>query len=570
MTVWRSGKTGCFETSIDGDTLENIGVETIECDVAVIGGGLAGMTAALEAKQNENRVFLFMKGKPGFSGSSSFAGGGFAACLGADDTPSCHAEDTLSAGRFVNDPQLVETFAKAAPDGIRYLEKLGVKFGKTNDDFALLRVGGHRKKRGIRCAGGGTKQMMEALHRRVLEKDVKIFNDCPIIELLTDEESIHGLIGLDARRKRFYQIACRTAVIATGGAGGLYPLTSMPGDLMGDGCAMALRHGLSLKDMEFIQFTPTALAYPPELQGTSTGGMLLAEGAQLTNRQGQRFMEKYDPQRMEASTRDILARAIHSEILSGNGTTHGGVHLHLSTIKRDLLEKNAGHFLQRLARHGIDPLKGPLEIAPAVHFFMGGIKINSQCETDLKGIFACAEAASGLHGANRLSSNGLSEAVVFGRIAGREAGRLARTMSGQPMKSPVWDGFKSEGRRKSSIPISETDAICKALRQCMINVCGLQREAQSLRSGLDELKGFSNQIALCAPEDGYERLKWVMACNLILLGQAVVLSALTREESRGAQFRTDYPKQDDKNWKRNIEIRLVCGELSLTTPAVSV
>ena len=537
-------------------------LKNLDCDVLVMGGGLAGIMAALAAKETQSRIFLFMKGAIGSSGSSSYAGGGFAASVGDKDTPGLHAGDTLAGGYGLNDAKLVEVFCQKAPEAMMCLKQLGVSLGSADGRLSLLDVPGHSVKRGIRCLGGGTQKMMQVLRHHVIERKIKVFEDIPIIDLVVEQGRVLGAVGINTRNPCLYHIKTAAIVIASGGMGNLYPLTSNPGDLWGDGYVLGLLNGATLKDMEFIQFSPTALAHPSNLQGTSTGGMLLGEGALLTNRNGERFMERYDPARMEASTRDVVSRAIQREIVEGRGTKHGGVYLDLSTLTREFLEKNAGHFMALLAKNGIDPLTSLLEIAPAVHFCMGGIKINASCETGIDGMFAAGEVTAGVHGANRLSSNGLTEALVFGRIAGEQAGRRAVERSASQTDFFGWERYLESSNSAEFLTIEQIKTMVTQVRQCMLKAGGLERNRANLEDGIKRLKQLRKKIEQLRPKNPSTLVEYVRLRNMAILGLTILTSALVREESRGAHFRSDFPNRNDVKWLRNIELSWENGELT--------
>jgi fumarate reductase (CoM/CoB) subunit A len=257
----------------------------------------------------------------------------------------------------------------------------------------------------------------------------------------------------------------------------------------------------------------------------------------------------------------VVSRAIQREIVEGRGTEHGGVYLDLSTLTPEFLQNNAGHFMALLAKNGIDPLTSLLEIAPAVHFCMGGIKINAFCETGIKGLFAAGEVTAGVHGANRLSSNGLTEALVFGRIAGQQAGRrTVERFSGQP-KFPGWHSYLARNEDRRPLNVDQIRAMITLVKKCMLKAGGMERDCATLDSGISQLKKLRGEVVNVRPQDPSVLVEYSRLNNGIILGLAVLTSALVREESRGAHFRSDFPDKEDAKWLQNIEVNWENGEL---------
>lgn len=510
-----------------------------DAELVVVGGGLAGMIAAIRAHELGMRPTLVTLSKPGHSGNTPKAGGGFAVALGPDDSPELHVQDTLAGGLQAGQPSLVRKMAVEAPSAIKMLEKVGVRFVRTPEgSLALLRVPGHSVRRGIRCQGGGAAALMEALVP-LLMKSAVVIERTAVLEILVEEGAVCGVLARREGIEENLWLRSSQVILATGGLGALYPLTTNSPEVCGDGYAMALQAGVELMDMEYIQFTPTSLAYPPALRGVSTGGMLLAEGGKLFNSRGERFMQRVDPNQAEASTRDIVARAILREVLEGRGSPAGGVYLDLSGIPEDFLRANAGHFLTLLSSHGIDARREQLQIAPAAHFSCGGVVIDENAATCIPGLLAAGEVAAGIHGANRLSSNALTEALVFGRIA-------AETASG--MKSSRISSYPPSKAQRRYIEGEESDRI--SIRDMMLRSAGLEREKETLQTGLRFLDECWHKLTK-TEEKGIPLIG-----RMLVTAQAVLEAALLREETRGSHCRLDFPDTLPPHSYYSINIRL--------------
>jgi fumarate reductase (CoM/CoB) subunit A len=534
----------------------NFSFERRECDVLVIGGGLAASRAALAAVRSGARTALMLKGVPGESGSSAVAGGGLAAVMGVPDVPEDsvdrHYADTLAAGDYVNDPGLVRTLVTEAAGAIRELEQMGARFvcGESGEIEVFL-APAHTCRRSVRVEGGGTLMLMGPLTDYLRRQPVEIMETTSALEILTEGGRAAGVLALS--RERLMIVRAKAIVLATGGAGRIYPLTSNMPESTGDGYAMALRRGLALTGMEFVQFTPTALAYPKALEGTSTGGVLLGlPGTRMLNARNERFMERYDPVRREASTRAILSRAIQTEIAEGRGSPHGGIYLDLTANDAATLERLAAPFMRKLATYGIDLRSQPIEIAPAVHYFMGGIEIDVRTQTRLPGLYAAGEAAGGVQGSNRLSSNSLSDVNVFGRIAGDEASAWARAGS----EAASWTTLQETAAQVLE-PLHAVDApsatdvledLHARLKRVMFAHAGLVRDAAGLKAGIEAIATLRSEFAALTPVDAGDLRAYFELRNMLDVGEAVTRSALHREESRGAHYRVDFPERNDERW----------------------
>ncbi|NHM28748.1 FAD-dependent oxidoreductase [Desulfofundulus sp. TPOSR] len=549
-------------------------MESIKAGVLVIGGGLAGIMAALTASRAGVQVVLVTKSSSlGTSGNTSMAGGGFAASFGYenDDSPKKHCEDTIKSGAFMNNQEMVRVLAEKAPSILEFLAELGIPFIRDGNRFKQFFLPGHSRPRAVRLLGGGTRELMAVLGRELVRNGVKIQLRVFIKDLVQERGCIAGAVGFlkDSAVPVIFQ--AKAIVLATGGGGDIFPLTTNKRGTTADGLAMALRAGLSLKDLEFIQFTPTAMVFPPRLAGQSIGGILLGQpGARLLNNQGERFMVNYDPDRMEAATRDVVARAIYREILAGRGTNHGGVFLDVTGVPLEILESTTGNILRALQKQGIDLTSERIEIAPAVHFFMGGIEVDPSCCTGIKGLFAAGEVTAGVHGANRLSGNGLTEAVVFGAIAGTAAARYIQDAPDIAASKKIFTDYfettfkTTNNGKRPNLPIQVIiKGLNQRLQQVALKALGLERKKSLLQEGVEEIDTLEKELtSILAGQIKFKHrcLRLYELENMILVIKAAITAALMRTESRGAHYRPDYPEQES-GWLKNISVRLVNGEL---------
>ena len=540
-----------------------------EFDVLVIGGGLAAMRAALAASVAGARTAMMLKGIAGESGSSAIAGGGLAAVLPVREEPGDSAErhlaDTLAAGDELNDPVLVRTLVSEAGVAIRELEAMGAEFVRGDDgEIAVFLAPAHTARRSVRVAGGGTARLVGPLTAHLRRQPIEILERTTALDILCESGAARAVVAVQG--ERVLLVRAKAIVLASGGAGRIYPLTSTMAESTGDGYAMALRCGLALTGMEFVQFTPTALAHPEPLAGTSTGGVLLGlSHTRLWNAAGERFMERYDPERKEASTRAILSRAIQTEVVEGRGSPHGGVFLDLTRNDHATLERLAAPFMRKLEPHGIDIRRDRIEIAPAVHYFMGGIEIDPRCETGIAGLYAAGEVAGGVQGSNRLSSNSLSEVNVFGRIAGRQAARHAGGVSVADARA-VEQLAASRLRCRESAPVlaARLGELHGNLKRVMFAHAGIVREAASMRAGIEAIAALRAELRAAGLPGIADVKRYYEVANMLDVGEAVTRAALYREESRGAHFRADFPERDDARWRVVTRVRGDAGALQVT------
>ncbi len=532
-------------------------------NVLVIGGGLAAMMAALEASALSLPVLMVSKGKIGKSGATLMAGSNFAAVLpdgqAEGDSKKLHIEDTLSGGGEINDLRLVRTMVENAPRDLLLLEELGVAFLKREGHFELRKPPGHRYPRTVFTSNPGIpikirgKTITDPLLKAVHQRGIGCLDGVSIVRLVVADGFLVGAVAIDRKSGELLAIECKAAVMAAGGAGALYEIHTNPNDLTGDSYSLALEAGCPLRDIEFVQFFPTVHLGSPRVTLYSP---LLGDGAVLRNKTGERFLEKYEPQRMELATRDTVSRAIYREIQEGRAV-EGGVYLDLTSIPRDLLSFRFPDLLQLFERHGIDLRKDWIHVAPAAHFFMGGVVINERCQTFVPGLFAAGEGTGGVHGANRLSGNGLSDPLVFGRIAGREAGLYCqehRNVAVREKAFSIDSSFRGQG-----VSEGEIEETRKRIKRLMGESVGIVRNRAGLTEALEELESLQVHFEPRSPSK--ERISdYFEVRSMFIAAIAVTKAALFREESRGAHFREDFP-EPRREMAKSILVNLNRGEM---------
>jgi succinate dehydrogenase / fumarate reductase flavoprotein subunit len=389
-----------------------------------------------------------------------------------------------------------------------------------------------------------------------------VYMECAITRLLKDGDRVCGAVGYWREQGRFVVFKAKSVVLATGGIGKAWRITSNSWEYTGDGMALAYDAGAELLDMEFVQFHPTGMVWPPGVQGILVTEAVRGEGGVLKNRLGERFMERYDPDKMELSTRDVVARAIYTEVREGRGTEHGGAFLDISQKPAEYVKRKLpSMYHQFLELADVDITKGPMEVGPTCHYMMGGVRVDAEtAQTTVPGLYAAGEVAAGLHGANRLGGNSLSDLLVFGRRAGLAAAEnAARVPAPEPRPEEIEDAVR-EMLAFFERPEGESPyAIHRDLAEAMQNLVGIFRNAEDLEKGLEKIRDLSERASRVRVEGS--RLfnpGWHLARDLrsmLTVTEAVARSALVRTESRGAHSRTDYPKTDPEWGKRNNVVR---------------
>lgn len=549
-------------------------------DVLVLGSEGAGARAAVAAHDAGARVLVLTKGHLGRSGATLTAEGGMnldgrhAKALldlgeGEGDSPEAFFEDTVLSGKFLNDQRLVQTMVDDAPARIKELVDWGMKV------YGLIRVSGHRHNRTLYSTGHN---FVTAVQKPLRARSIPVWENVMALDLLTRDGQVVGALVLDLATGDIEPVLAKAVVLATGGAMQVYPLQTAPAELAGDGHAIAWRAGAELMDMEFIQFMPCCFLDPPRLRGNQFPmqmGPLSPErlNAHLLNRYGDRFMFKWDPQNGERTTRDLLAIGIMHEIQQGRCSSRGGVWLSFKHLPNNLIEDFARWALKPNLRedwffHGIDfkavidrvKQGDALEVSVASHFFMGGIRVEPHGETRVPGLYAAGEVSTGLHGANRLGGNALTQVVVQGARAGAAAAAFAvRQPAPEADPRQVQELLAAAEAPLHRATGTDPFALTRHLQQLAWEKAGTLRNGQDLVAALDELAGLraeAGQVAVKEKDRIYNRA-WVTALELrnkLVVVEAIVRSALERQESRGAQFRTDFPQRNDGQWLVNIVV----------------
>ncbi|MDR3721345.1 MAG: FAD-dependent oxidoreductase [Candidatus Acidoferrales bacterium] len=535
--------------------------ETQEHDVLIIGAGGAGLRAAIEALAQGAKVAVVCKSLLG-KAHTVMAEGGLAAAMAnldkADDWRT-HFRDTMRGGKLVNNWRMAQLHAQEAPDRVRELEQWGALFDRTESGDILQRAfGGHTFRRLCHVGDRTGLEMIRTLQDRGVQMGFDVFMECTITKLLKDGDRVSGAFGYWRESGRFVTFKAKSIVIATGGIGKSWKITSNSWECTGDGMALAYEAGAELLDMEFVQFHPTGMVWPPGVQGILVTEAVRGEGGLLRNKNGERFMEKYDPKKMELSTRDVVARSIYTEVKEGRGTPHGGAYLDISHKPAEYVKRKLPsmyHQFKELA--DVDITKGPMEVGPTCHYMMGGIRVDAETgQSSVKGLFAAGEAAGGLHGANRLGGNSLSDLIVFGRRAGLAAAEHAKKTAAPSLDNAQID----EAERQVLAPFDRAEGenpytIHHDLQDMMQRLVGIFRTDADLRQALVELEKLRERAKKMRVEGS--RLfnpGWHLSRDLqcmLTVSEACTHAALARKESRGAHSRLDFPKSEDVWGQKN-------------------
>jgi succinate dehydrogenase / fumarate reductase flavoprotein subunit len=490
------------------------------------------------------------------------AEGGIAAAMAnvdAADDWRTHFGDTMRGGKFLNNWRMAQIHAQEAPDRVRELEQWGALFDRTDDGRILQRAfGGHSFKRLCHVGDRTGLEMIRTLQDRGVQMGIDVYMECTVTRLLTDNGRVCGAFGYWRENGRFVVFKAKSIVLATGGIGKAWPITSNSWEYTGDGMALAYEAGAELMDMEFVQFHPTGMVWPPGVQGLLVTEAVRGEGGILRNKNGERFMERYDPKRMELSTRDVVARAIYTEVKEGRGTEHGGAYLDISQKPADYVKRKLpSMYHQFLELADVDITKGPMEVGPTCHYMMGGVRVEAEtAATTVPGLFAAGEVAAGLHGANRLGGNSLSDLLVFGRRAGQAAAENAKTQNFVPIDAAQ----VAEAEREALAPFerntSENPYMLHAdLQQTMQGLVGIFRTEQDLQSALGKLAQLKERTrSLSITGSRMFNPGWHLCADLkslLTVSEAVTRCALARRESRGAHSRIDFPNYDATWGKQN-------------------
>jgi len=575
--------------------------EIIDHDVLVIGAGGAGLRAAIAAAAEGVKVGLVCKSLLGKAHTVMAEGGMAASLANVDDRDNwrVHFADTMRGGQYVNNWRMAELHAKEAPDRVRELEAWGALFDRTSDGRILQRnFGGHRYPRLAHVGDRTGLEMIRTLQDHGVHQGIDVHMECTVVTLFKDGERVSGAFAYDRERGRFKVFRAKAIVLATGGIGRAYSITSNSWEYTGDGHSLAYHAGAVLQDMEFVQFHPTGMVWPPSVKGILVTEGVRGEGGVLTNRDGRRFMfddipENYRSQTAdneeegwrytqgdknarrppELLTRDHVARCIMREVKAGRGSPHGGVYLDISWIKARL-PNAAEHIRKKLPSMyhqfkqlaDIDITTTPMEVGPTTHYVMGGIRVDGGSQmSSVPGLFAAGECAAGLHGANRLGGNSLSDLLVFGKRAGEHAAKFARDRGSVTVDSGAVDQAVHfalapfEGASGQNGSGDGPYQIQYKLQGIMQAGVGIVRRETEMENALEQVKALERDAAnVTVPGNREYNPGWHTALdlrNLLTISEAIARAAIERKESRGGHFRDDYPNKDPQYGTFNITLK---------------
>jgi succinate dehydrogenase/fumarate reductase flavoprotein subunit len=561
--------------------------ETIVTDVLVIGGGIAGIRAAVEASEQNASVVLANKGQLGKDGAAVWmAGGGYQAALYPPDSIEQHVEDTVRAGKFLNSQELVHEFLKLAPETIKDLVKWGARFAKKDGKYVQIKLPGETYPRSVSHSIVG--ESLGGEYRKVLPRQIKqhesirTLSDMFVVDLISDGHTVTGAVGVDVRSGELRAIQAKKTILATGGFMALYNLTTANPTLTGDGHAMAYRAGARMVGMEFIQFFPAAALWPKIVYRDNYPYTLLWRLRGIFyNSIGERFMERYFPVEKDFATREAMSRAIFREVKEGRGSAHGGAYLSFRHLPRNLInifldELKDNPFMQALKQVGVDIREDAIEIGPAAHYVQGGCWVNERCETSLSGLYAVGEVGSGSKdGADRLAGNALPFCMAMGYIAGREAAHAAQTAAAPKMDEALIDTICAEAllpmeRNGEVRPFQIKTEVRNIMSRCMV----YDRNKDELEEGIGELEKIRQEklpkLHALAKTKRFN-LEWAEALevrNMLDTAEMSMRAALMREESRGLHQRSDFPEEREE-WLKQVMITERKGGMEFTTQPVT-
>lgn len=586
-------------------------IETHPVDVLIVGAGGAGLRAAIEAQAAGATVGLVCKSLLG-KAHTVMAEGGVAASLAnvdSEDKWETHFRDTMVGGKLLNNPRMAQLHAMEAPDRVRELEYWGAVFDRTRDGRISQRAfGGHTYKRLAHIGDRTGLEMIRTLQDRAVASGIDVFMECTITRIITGPGGVAGAFGYWRTTGVPVLFPAKAVVLATGGIGKAYSVTSNSWEYSGDGHALAYDAGAELIDMEFVQFHPTGMVWPPGVKGLLVTEAVRGEGGILRNKDGERFMWRYLPEDRrneyaatdeeakrwveaasrgqtvdarrppELSTRDNVSRAIYTEVREGRGTEHGGVFLDISYLPPDHVRRKLPSMYDQFKELAdIDITKGPMEVGPTTHYVMGGVRVDAETgESTMPGLFAAGEVAGGMHGANRLGGNSLSDLLVFGQRTGAGAAAHAATRREQPHVDPVQ---VADATRELAAPLErgageDPYALQRDMQDVMQRLVGIFRVDADLQEAIGELAKLRARLPGLAVSGGRVfNPGWNLVFevrNLLVVSEAIARSALQRTESRGAHSRLDYPATDEAGWggRNGVVRRRLDGSMEVATTAL--
>ena len=587
-------------------------MEQHDFDVLVVGAGGAGLRAAIASLDAGVSTAVVCKSLLG-KAHTVMAEGGMAAALGnvrAEDNPRVHFRDTMRGGKGLCDWRMAQAHAKEAPERVRELEAWGALFDRAPDGRMNQRpFGGHTYGRLAHVGDRTGLELIRTLQDHAVHQGAEVFMECTVIRLFRASERVSGALAYWRTTGEFVLFRAKTVILATGALGRAWRVTSNSWECTGDGVAMAFEAGAELMGMEFVQFHPTGMLWPASVRGTLVTEGVRGEGGILTNSEGERFMFRYVPEMFQGDfaeteeeadgwvsgdrinnrrppellTRDVVAKAIVAESQAGRGSPHGGAFLDIA-VKRDpdyIRRKLPSMYHQFKELAGVDITEEPMEVGPTLHYSMGGVRVHPETqETRVPGLFAVGEAAAGLHGANRLGGNSLSDLIVFGTKAGEAAAAQARAMEGG---TPVVSNHEvSAAVAEATAPFERTGgmnpfALQEALQAVMENNVGIARTEEALKEAAETIPHLADQLNLCSVTGGRAYNPgwntWLDLRSLLIVSEAIAISALERRETRGAHTRIDYPDTDAELGRRQIVVAAEAppeGEPQMTCTTVLV
>lgn len=533
-------------------------IKTISTDVLIIGSGGAGSRAAIEVDDAGLKAVIVSKGLSFRSGCTGMAEGGYNAVfktVDKEDSIEAHKKDTLKGGSYLNDEKLVEILVNESPKRLIDLENFGALFDRQESGEIDQRPFGGQTYRRTCYQGDRTgAELLNALKEEIIKRDIECIEEVMITSLITDGDEVIGATGLDLKDSSLIYFKAKSTILASGGAGQLFPVTSNTFQKNGDGFAIAYRAGANLVDMEQIQFHPTGMVAPESKKGVLVTEAVRAEGGKLINKDGERFMSRYAPEKMELATRDVVARSIYQEIIEGRGTENGGVYLDISHLDDDYIEEKLETMVLQFENVGVDIKHGPIEVAPTAHHFMGGLKINPDASTSIKNLFGAGEVCGGVHGANRLGGNALADTQVFGKIAGESAGEAAKNSELKTNEEMVKkEASRIEGLiKKGTVKPKEFK---NRIKNLMWEKVAIVREEKTLNEALKQLQEMQKELENLDVSDkkqyNDDLITALEVINMVEICILTVKSAILRRESRGAHYRSDFPESLDE-WKKSI------------------